>query len=155
MDEPRWLSPAELSTWMSLAELMAKLPSALDAQLQRDAGLSYFEYLVLAALSDQPDHRMRMSDLASFANGSVSRLSHVARRLEAQDLVRREPAPDDRRSILTVLTETGRRRLEAAAPGHVAAVRSYVMDALTAGQIAELGVVADLITARVDPDSVC
>ena len=155
MDEPRWLSPAELSAWMSLAALMAKLPSALDAQLQRDSGLSYFEYLVLAALSDQPDHRMRMSDLASFANGSVSRLSHVARRLEAQDLVRREPATDDRRSILTVLTDTGRRRLEAAAPGHVAAVRASVMDVLTDEQIAALGATADLITARLGPGSIC
>ena len=78
---------------MSLARLMVKLPYALDSQLQRDSGLNYFEYMVLAALSDQPDHRMRMSDLAAFANGSVSRLSHVARRLEAQGLVRREPAP--------------------------------------------------------------
>lgn len=155
MEEPHWLSPTELHSWMSLARMMSTLQTALDAQLQRDAGLSYFEYMVLAALSDQPDHKMRMSDLAAFANGSVSRLSHVARRMEAQDLVRREPAPDDRRSVLTVLTDTGRRRLEAAAPGHVAAVRATVMDALTTDQVAALGAAAAAITGRLEPDGIC
>lgn len=151
MEEPRWLSSAELSTWMSLAKLMVTLPSALDGRLQRESGLTYFEYMVLAALSDQPDHRMRMSDLAAFANGSVSRLSHVARRLEAQGLVRREPSPDDRRSILMTLTDDGRARMVDAAPDHVDAVRGYVMDPLTPEQIAQLGVIADRITATMDP----
>lgn len=153
--EAKWLTPAELASWMSLAKLMIKLPYALDTQLQRDSGLNYFEYMVLAALWDQPDHRMRMSDLAAFANGSVSRLSHVARRLEAQGLVRREPAPHDRRSILMTLTDTGRERLHEAAPGHVGAVRAAVMDALTPQQVSALGVIADAISRRLDPDDRC
>ncbi|WP_205843979.1 MarR family winged helix-turn-helix transcriptional regulator [Nakamurella deserti] len=153
MEEPRWLSAAELSTWMSLAKLMVVLPSTLDSRLQRESGLTYFEYMVLAALSDRHDHRMRMSDLAAFANGSVSRLSHVARRLEAQGLVRREPSPDDRRSILMALTDDGRARMVAAAPDHVDAVRSHVMDPLTPEQVAQLGVIADRITATMDPDA--
>ena len=81
-DEVRWLEPAELQTWMTLAALMFKLPGALDVQLQRDSGLTHFEYLVLAGLSESPDRSRPMSELAGFANGSLSRLSHVVKRLE-------------------------------------------------------------------------
>src|SRR5688500_12599021 len=94
-EEPRWLDADERAAWLSLAGVMTLLPSALDAQLQRDAGLSHFEYMVLAVLSEQPTRTMRMSDLASFANGSLSRLSHVARRLEEQGFLTRQACPED------------------------------------------------------------
>src|SRR3954453_5718412 len=96
-DETRWLEPAELQTWMTLAALMFKLPGALDVQLQRDSGLTHFEYLVLAGLSESPGRSRRMSDLAGFANGSLSRLSHVVKRLERRGFVVRRPAEDDGR----------------------------------------------------------
>ena len=87
--EPRWLSPEERATWLSLVGVMVKLPAALDAQLQRDSGLSYFEYMVLAMLSEQPDRMMRMSELAAAINASLSRLSHLAKRLEGQGFITR------------------------------------------------------------------
>ena len=75
---------------MALAAVMIKLPAALDAQLQRDSGLSFFEYMVLAMLSERPQRTMRMSELAGLTNASLSRLSHVASRLEQQRYLRRD-----------------------------------------------------------------
>ena len=80
--EPQWLTGEERDAWIPLVGMLIKLPAALDAQLQRDAGLSHFEYMVLSRLSEAPDRTLRMSDLAILANGSLSRLSHVVTRLE-------------------------------------------------------------------------
>jgi DNA-binding MarR family transcriptional regulator len=150
-----WLEQDELAAWMSLAGLMFKLPGVLDFQLQRDSGLTHFEYLVLAGLSETPDHSRRMSDLAGFANGSLSRLSHVVKRLEQRGFVVRRPAPDDGRITLATMTDTGYEALVAAAPGHVEAVREYVISALTPEQLAQLKAIADQILAKVDPGRPC
>jgi hypothetical protein len=80
--EPRWLDPDEQRDWLAFASVLARLPNALDAQMQRDAGLSHYEYLMLAGLSMTVGRATRMSDLAVFAEGSLSRLSNVAARLE-------------------------------------------------------------------------
>ncbi|MCW2533525.1 MAG: MarR family transcriptional regulator, partial [Blastococcus sp.] len=122
-DEPRWLDDEERMTWLSLAGVMTLLPAALDAQLQRDAGLSHFEYMVLAMLSERSSRTARMSELAGLANGSLSRLSHVARRLEDQGFLARRACPEDGRVTNAVLTDAGYAKVVATAPGHVAAVR--------------------------------
>jgi DNA-binding MarR family transcriptional regulator len=151
MTEPRWLTPAERAAWMGLAKIMIKLPGALSTQLERDAGLSFFEYMVLAMLSEQPDRRLRMSDLAALTNASPSRLSHVATRLETQGLIRREPDSADRRSTYAVLTADGMAKVEASAPGHVQEVRDLVIDALTPAQLRGLQDAGERILARVEP----
>ena len=87
-DAPRWLDADERLTWLVLVSLLQTLPGALDAQLQRDSGLSFFEYMVLAMLSEQEDRTLRMSRLAAVTNGSMSRLSHVAAKLERRGLPR-------------------------------------------------------------------
>lgn len=89
--EPRWLNAEERQTWLSLAAMVINLSNALDTQLQRDAHISHFEYQVLATLSEATERTMRMSDLAVITNGSLSRLSHVVKRLEKQGWVRRTP----------------------------------------------------------------
>ena len=150
-DEPGWLSPVERSTWLTLVGLMVKLPVALDAQLQRDAGLSYTEYMLLAMLSEQPDRMLRMSELAGHINVSLSRLSHMAKRLEQQDFLHREPDPADGRYTNAVLTDTGLRLVVSSAPGHVSAVRSLVFDAMTPQQRDALRDAGACIMARVDP----
>src|SRR5881397_2588604 len=106
-DGVRWLEQDELAAWMSLARLVFKLPGVLDFQLQRDSGLTHFEYLVLAGLSESPGSSRRMSDLAEFANGSLSRLSHVVKRLENRGFVERRPAEEDGRITVATLTDTG------------------------------------------------
>jgi DNA-binding MarR family transcriptional regulator len=149
--QPRWLSPAERDAWVSLAGVLIKLPAALDAQLQRDAGLSHFEYMVLSGLSEAPGHTLRMSDLAELANGSLSRLSHVVTRLERRGWVRREACPGDGRYTNAVLTAEGWEKVAATAPGHVDTVRALVVDALSAGQIGQLHDITRRVMARVAP----
>ncbi|MEV0287774.1 MULTISPECIES: MarR family transcriptional regulator [unclassified Kribbella] len=154
-DGVRWLEQDELASWMAFAALMFKLPGALDFQLQRDSGLSHFEYLVLAGLSESPGRSRRMSDLAGFANGSLSRLSHVVKRLEQRGFVERRPAEDDGRITVATITDAGYDVLVAAAPGHVTTVRELVIDALTPEQLVQLKTIADQILAKVDPGKPC
>ncbi|KDN21725.1 MarR family winged helix-turn-helix transcriptional regulator [Amycolatopsis rifamycinica] len=151
-DEPEWLSPDERDAWIALSWLMIRLPGAIDAQLQRDSGLSFFEYLVLAALSESPGRRLRMSELAQHVNSSVSRLSNVAKRLEQRGWMGRAPSEENGRYIEATLTDEGMAVVEKAAPGHVAAVRRYVFDALRPGQVTELSDIGRQIANQVEGD---
>ena len=146
--EPRWLTPDELQTWQALHMVLSTLPGALGGQLQRDSDLSFLEYYVLAGLSDQPDHTMRMSQLAVLANSELSRLSHLTRRLESRGLVRREPDPTDGRFTRAVLTAAGHAELVKAAPTHVEHVRSLIFDALSEREQHELRNAMSKILAR-------
>lgn len=152
-DEVRWLEPAELEAWLALAALLFKLPGALDYQLQRDSDLTHFEYLVMAGLSESPGHSRRMSDLAGFANGSLSRLSHVVKRLEKRGFVVRRPSEEDGRITVATLTAAGYAQVVSAAPGHVATVREYVIDALTPEQLAQLKAIGAAIHQKLDPSA--
>ncbi|MFB7669663.1 MarR family winged helix-turn-helix transcriptional regulator [Kitasatospora sp. NPDC056138] len=154
-DEPCWLNETELNAWKAFSAMIIKLPAALDAQLRNDSGLSQFEYLVLAALSDAPQRALRMSTLAVLANGSLSRLSHVVKRLERHGYVRRETAPDDGRCTNAVLTDEGYRKLADSAPGHVERVRSLVLDALAPEQIEQLRHISQQILHGMEPGLPC
>ena len=140
-----WLSDEEQAAWRPFVGLLFRFPALLDAQLQKDAGISHFEYMVLSSLSEAPGRALRMSQLAAMASGSVSRLSHVVSRLEAKGWVRREPSPGDGRFINAVLTDTGWQKVAETAPGHVAAVRGLLIDALTPADLASLGTISDQI----------
>jgi DNA-binding MarR family transcriptional regulator len=131
-------SSDELAVWSSLATVLEWLPPALDAQLQRDADLTHFEYGILFALADAPDHTLRMSVLAAYANSSLSRLSRAAARLEARGWIRRAPDPGDGRASLAMLTEAGLERYRQATPGQVQTVHRLVLDRLTAAQQRQL-----------------
>lgn len=150
--KPRWLTESEQAAWLALAELVIKLPAALDSQLQRDAGVSHFEYMVLAALSEAPGRSLRMSDLAMFANGSLSRLSHVVKRLEQRGWVRREACRADGRYTNALLTDEGYAKVVASAPGHVDRVRALVVDVLSTEQLAQLRAIGETILRRADPE---
>lgn len=134
----RWLTADEQQAWVAVSQFMLQLPSALDAQLQRDSDINLFEYFVLSRLSMSPDHTLQMSELAVLAGGSLSRLSNVIKRLETRGFVRREPDPDNRRVTNAILTETGWQKVVAAAPGHVHAVRTLVLDPLSPVQLSAL-----------------
>ncbi len=142
-----WLSDEEQAAWRPFVALLFRLPAVLDAQLQRDAGISHFEYLVLSGLSEAPDHTLRMSDLANMASGSLSRLSHVVSRLEAKGWVRREPCPGDGRFINAVLTGEGWQKVVETAPGHVAAVRDLLVDKLSTEEFKALGAISSEVLA--------
>ncbi|HEY0189385.1 MAG TPA: MarR family transcriptional regulator [Cellulomonas sp.] len=150
---PRWLTADQLRAWTRLEAVAELLPAALDHQLQRDAELSHFDYLVLAKLSEAPDRTLRMTRLAAQTNASLPRLSHVASRLEARGLLARRQCRDDRRSTLATLTEAGWAQVLATAPGHVAEVRRLVMDRLTADQVAQLDAIALAVLGALDPEN--
>jgi len=147
---PRWLAPPETDAWRALAALVLRLPGTLDAQLQRDSGLTMFEYFVLSELSMTPCRMRRMSDLAHLTNGSLSRLSNVVKRLEHRGWVRRCPDPQDGRYTRAVLTDAGWDVVVRAAPGHVETVRRHVVDVLTPEQLDQLREIATRITDRAD-----
>ena len=154
-EPPPWLSSDELATWMKFSVVLVRLPQELDAQLQREQGLSWFEYLVMARLSEAPDRTLRMSRLATLANGSLSRLSHVVRRLERPGWIERRPCPVDGRYTDATLTEEGMAKVVAAAPAHVRTVRRLVTDALAPGQLAELDGIVDRLLERLVPPGAC
>ena len=120
----RWLDDQEQQTWLELTAMLSWLPDALDAQLQRDAGLSHFEYQVMAMLSMSPGRTRRMREVAALANGSLTRLSRTVDRLDRRGWVVRRPDPEDGRSTLAVLTDSGYDKVVATAPDHVSEVRN-------------------------------
>jgi DNA-binding MarR family transcriptional regulator len=150
----QWLTAEELGSWLSVARLMTWLPWSMDQQLQRDSNLGLVEYQVLAMLSESPERRMRMSSLAEVTNASLSRLSHLVKRLEGRGLVRREPDAADGRFTNAILTDQGFQVLAEAAPGHVAHVRSLVIDALSPEQLRRIGQAADRIVSRIDTSEI-
>jgi DNA-binding MarR family transcriptional regulator len=150
----KWLTAAELDSWLSLVRLINWLPWAIDQQLRRDSQLSMAEYQVMARLSGTPERTLRMSSLADLANSSLSRLSHLVKRLEERGFVRREPDPADGRFTNAILTDEGFRVLAEAAPGHVAHVRSLVIDVLSHEQLRRLGLAADRIMSRIDTTAI-
>jgi DNA-binding MarR family transcriptional regulator len=145
-----WLTPSELASWLSVVRLMTRLPWAIDQQLQRDADLSMVEYMAMAMLADAPDSTMRMSDLAERASVSLSRLSHLVKRLESRGYVRREPDPVDGRFTNAILLPAGMRKMEEAAPSHVAYVRHLAIDNLSAERLRRFGQDAERIVRRID-----
>lgn len=145
------LTPEERQSWLALTGMLTRLPAALDAQLTKDAGLTFFEYMVLATLAEEPDHTLRMSVLAARASGSLSRLSHVVRRLEAQGLVRREGVAEDRRATNAILTPEGASRVEAAAPRHLEFARSLVLDGVDGEDLDALGRLGSRVLAQLEP----
>ena len=149
-ESTRWLSAAELESWLPVGGLLLRLPAALDAQMQRDSGLSHFDYLVLANLSEAPGRTRRMSELAALANGSLSRLSHVVKRLEGKGWIERRACPQDGRYTNAVLTGAGWEKVLDSAPGHVAAVRRLILDALSTEELDQLGDMARRIMARLE-----
>jgi DNA-binding MarR family transcriptional regulator len=155
MGDPRWLDAEERQTWLSLVATLVRLPAALDAQMQRDAGISHFEYQVLAGLSEAPERTMRMSTLAMLAEGSLPRLSQVVGRLEKRGWVRRTPDPTDGRYTLAVLTDAGWDKVVEAAPEHVETVRGLVFDPLTKAQARQLREITRRIMRAVDPGDPC
>lgn len=150
--EPRWLNEDDRETWGTFARMLIRLPTALDNQLQRDRDLSHFEYGILAALSQADGEALRMSELAVYANGSLSGLSRAVTRLERRDWVTRAPDPTDGRYTLAVLTDAGKAALARAAPGHVEAVNRLVFDPLTTAQVRQLRTIADRVLKAIDAE---
>ncbi|MFT3886671.1 MAG: MarR family winged helix-turn-helix transcriptional regulator [Arachnia sp.] len=155
MSEPRWLNDEEDRAWVALSAVLMWLPGELDAQLARDSDLRYVEYLVLSGLSMAPGRAARMGAIAELSNINPSHLSRVAARLEARGWLRREPAPDDGRATIAMLTDAGWEKVVEAAPGHVEQVRRLVFEQLGPEQVAALGDIAQTIAQALRPGLGC
>ncbi|MFS0734598.1 MarR family winged helix-turn-helix transcriptional regulator [Microbacterium jepli] len=147
------MSPAEGEAWLGLIRVCELLPSELDSQLQRDAGMTHYEFAVLTFLRWAPESSASMSEIAEATSGSLSRLSHVCSRLERRGLIARSPSPEDRRVTTVVLTGEGRRALIRAIPGHIETARRLVVDALSEEDLAHLARITALLVAQLDPES--
>jgi DNA-binding MarR family transcriptional regulator len=142
----RRLNHPEWSAWLQLVATLTLLPAALDSQLQREAGMSHFEFGVMAALSRQPGRSLQLKDLAVVANGSLSRLSHVISRLERRGWVRRTSRGKGR-ATHAELTDQGYRKLLETGPIHFREVRRLVFDVLTPDEVKALKQVTSRINA--------
>jgi DNA-binding MarR family transcriptional regulator len=151
MEQARWLDDSERATWLRLIAVTELLPAVLDSHLRSQAGLTHFEYFVLAMLSEAPDRTLRMTALAQLTNATLPRLSHVVRRLEDRGLVDRFPCPEDGRATNAGLTHAGWDAVVSAGPGHVETVRAHVVDALSDEQLVQLRAIADALLTRLDP----
>ena len=125
-----WLSPSQQRAWVTYMRVQLRMNYEINRQLQRDSGLSLADYHVLNALSNAPDHKLQITDLAALIGWERSRLSHQVRRLCERGLTKRIQSEDDGRATDAVLTKKGMNAIVAAAPGHAALVRKLFFEPL-------------------------
>ena len=152
MNEPRWLDAREDKVWRRYEQMRTQLAVALNRQLTRDSGLSLADYEVLVHLSESPSGRLRMFELGRALQWEKSRVSHHVRRMQGRGLVDREECETDGRGAFIVITPVGRAAIGEAAPGHLAAVRRYLVDALSPAQLEALGDIAAIVLERLAED---
>ena len=152
MDDTGMLTKDELATWERFTAVLELLPAALDAQLNADSEMTYFEYFCLTRLSLAQNQVLRVSALAAQTNAKLPRLSRVVTQLEKRGLVTRSTCPSDARATNVSLTDAGREKVARAAPGHESAVRRLVLDALEPAQVSELSDICGAMLSRLDPD---
>ena len=150
--ETRWLDEQEQQVWAQLSTMVLRMQPVLSAQLQREFGISQFEYLMLSRLSEAPGSRLRMSVLATVTGSSLPRLSQAVGRLEKRGWISRQADEQNSRYTFAVLTPEGLERLQEAAPSHVEAVREFVFDRLTRTQVRQLGAICQRILDGLPPD---
>ncbi len=147
----KWLDEDQQAAWRAWIAASLLLPDRLSRDLQDEAGISLADYEILVHLSESPQRRLRMSDLADLTLSSRSRLSHQIDRLNDAGFVDREPCSEDRRGSFAVLTPRGWDFLVKAAPAHVASVREHLVDVLTPEEFATLGRICDKVVERLRP----
>lgn len=152
MTEPRWLNADERRAWLAILSINTLLPAALDSQLHSAGKVSLFDYNVMAMLSEAEGHFLPMSELAARTSSSLSRLSHVVAKLEKRGWLERRPHPRDARVTTAHLSDVGMATLVDLAPGHVEAVRTKFLDALTDREVNEMARIGEKIVARLDAD---
>jgi len=150
MEEVHWLDDREERAWRSFLHMHQRLTARMSHDLAATSDLSSADYMVLAEVTNQPERRMRVLDLARQIGWEKSRLSHHVNRMVERGLVTKEKCPEDRRAAYVAVSEKGLREIAAAAPGHVATVRRYFVDRLTVDQIDSLVEVAATVLDALD-----
>ena len=153
VDDVAWLDEREERAWRALQLMQMRLDGELARQLAAESGLSYSDYVVLVALTDRPDGRMRLFELARVLGWEKSRVSHHIARMADRGLVKKQKCDSDRRGAFVLVMNRGRKELEAAAPGHVAAVRRLFVDLLTQDELDAVGAAAEVVLTALDGSS--
>jgi DNA-binding MarR family transcriptional regulator len=146
----RWLTTEEQRLWRGWLRLNARLSAQLAREMQDADGLSSSDFEVLVNLTDTPEGRVRVSDLAAQMIWERSRVSHHVTRMERRGLVQRVECKEDGRGAWVVITPAGETAIQKAAPGHVASVRRLVFDALTTDEVATMSALVEKLQAQVD-----
>ena len=149
----RWLDDREQKAWRAYLVATSRLQEVLDRELQAQSGMPHTYYMILAMVSEAPEHGIKMTDLAQVLKSSVSRLSHAVRKLEEAGWIRRDADPTDGRVTYACLTEEGQRVLKDAAPGHVTTVVNNVFDRLSHEQVGQLYEISAAIIGAVSPET--
>ena len=152
MTEPKWLTPVEREAWLALVSVTTLLPAALDSELQVQAKITLFDYTVLAMLSEAPEHILAMSELASRTSSSLSRLSHVVKKLEGRGWVQRSRSAEDARVTIAKLTDSGWNTVVALAPEHVDSVQKLIFQGLDDRDVAELARIGRKLVGQLNPE---
>ncbi|MGH9134654.1 MAG: MarR family winged helix-turn-helix transcriptional regulator [Ilumatobacteraceae bacterium] len=152
MDEVRWLDENEEQAWRALQFMQMQLTGRLARDVAASSGLSYPDYVVLVALTDRPDGRMRAFELGRELGWEQSRVSHHVARMVGRGLVAYEKCEFDKRGAFVVITASGRDAIEKAAPGHLAMVRRLFIDVLTPTQLDAIGSAATAVLEALDGD---
>jgi DNA-binding MarR family transcriptional regulator len=149
----RWLDDREQRAWRAYLVASSRLQEVLDRELQAQSGMPHTYYMILAMLSEAPEHGIKMTELAQVLKSSVSRLSHAVRKLEEAGWIRRDADPADGRVTYACLTPEGLRVLKEAAPGHVTTVVDNVFDRLSDDQVEQLYEISAAIIGAVAPET--
>jgi DNA-binding MarR family transcriptional regulator len=144
----RWLTEDEQRAWRGLLQMTSQLNARMNRQLQDDYGVSLADYDVLVALSEAPEGRLRVFEIAGGLAWEQSRVSHQLARMQRRGLVARQECPADARGAFVVLTGVGRAAIERAAPAHVQTVRQLVFDGLSRDQLAALTAITSRVLDR-------
>ena len=134
----RWLTEEEQRAWRGLLRMTAQLNARANRLLQEEYGISLADYEVLVALSEAPEDRLRVFEVADALAWEQSRVSHQLARMQRRGLITREGCATDARGAFAVLTTAGRAAIERAAPAHVEQVRQLVFDELSHEQVSAL-----------------
>ncbi|TYB49368.1 MarR family winged helix-turn-helix transcriptional regulator [Actinomadura chibensis] len=153
MSEPRWLDATQQRDWRAYVDGSVRLTEIMDRDLKTKHGLSVSEYEILVRLSEAPERRLRMAELAENASQSRSRLSHTCSRLESKGLVKRDSCPNDKRGVYAHLTDEGFAALDRAARDHVETVRTFFIDVIDPDDLAAIGRAFNLVLKRLGPSS--
>lgn len=152
MTTTRWLTDDQQRAWRAYVVMQSRLNARLGQELQADSELSLSDFEVLVHLTDTPERRLRILELARALQWEKSRVSHHLRRMEKRGLVERAECPSDARGAFIVLTDAGRRAIEAAAPQHVETVRRLFFDGLTEAETHALTTIFHRVLGRLDVD---
>src|SRR3954453_1177582 len=143
MAEP--LNETEQRSWRTFIESSWALHTHLEDELRAATGLSMNDYHVLVVLSEAPERRLRMGELAGRLVFSPSRVTYQISSMVRRGLVRKQSCPEDGRGQEAVLTDEGLAALEAAAPLHLITVRDSFVDRLDADELAVITRVFDKV----------